>query len=709
MSFSKADVFFLTPVTSVFIAALALLVVASSVSVSSSGHELIGTITYKNHYAERKLTSQVMWNALAQNSPVYNGDTIHTTSGASAILHLGNQMAISMGEETLLRLDVAPQKTDVRLDGGIISVRKPSQGQALAIATAAGKIDVKDGELSVQENGKALQVSVIAGQANVDSGKTNQTLSAGASLELQSGAIRTLVAQLLEPPAGSTIYRASDDSPTRLRWAFSVSAQNGQTQAARLIVASDSAFKQVESSQVVNASEISLTLGPGTHYWKIQTPVNGDGPQASGESTVGWFHLLEQDSPLPIEPQDRSFSIGKVPPLVSFSWSDVANASAYRFEIVDKNTGAAVVSRVISRTSIGLDTLGKGDYSWSVSAICGSDNKEFTGAKAFFSIASRAVPPPSLRSSNMIVAQTEGPSVSIEALHRGAILASWDDVAGADYYEARIAKDSKGTAPLCQTKTTGNALSSPIALAPGDYYVQVRSISGDVASDFSEAAAFTVTDPQTIVTLSPPEGFVADPIQRRLRFSWKDPNDSGQVKLQLSTEPSFAHPLLDQPSAASDADIKIPEGASGKIYWRVAATSAELGLSSAARSFRMPDLLAAPRITSPAEGLVLDIGSIEKLRLGWEASPGANRYLVSLYQLIGSKRSLVQSWGSAEPFVSIPRLRQLGIGQFAWTVSATRVSGGEILARSPEETAYFSVSHSHPLPPPVVHRPSSGA
>jgi hypothetical protein len=706
MSFSKADAFFVTPVAAVFLAALALLMVTMSVAASSEGHEQIGTITYKNHYAERKLSSQVIWNALAQSSPVYNGDTIHTLVGSSAILHLRTQMEISMGEDTLLRLDETRQKMEVQLDGGIVSVRNPSRDRELSIAASARKIDMKDGELSVQDEGGALLVSVLAGQANLDSGKESQTISTGASLELQSDAIRAPIAQLLEPPAGSAIYRASVDAPTRLRWAFGPSAQGGQARAARLIIASDSAFKGLESSQVVNASELSLALGSGTHYWKIQT-------STGGESAIGWFHILDQDYPLPIEPRDRSFSFSATPPLVSFSWSGVANAGAYRLSIEKKGTGSSIFSRVVAGTSIGLDTLGKGDYRWSVSAICGPDGKEFVGAAASFAIVPQAVPAPNIRdSSEAGEASSAGRTprkISVEALKHGAIIAGWDDVTGADYYEARISRDAKGAATICQAKTASNSIASPTALAPGDYYVQVRSVAGKTSSDYSEAQPFTVTDPQAIAALFPPEGFVADPDSRNIRFGWNDPNGSGRVRLQLSVDPSFAHLIADRPSSADAADIDFPKGMSGKVYWRVAAASAGLGSNSNARSLYMPDLLASPRITAPAEGVALDIGSVGKLRLGWETSPGANRYIVSLYQLIGGRRTLIQSWESVEPYVNAFELRRLGIGRFAWTVSADEVSGGEILARSPAETAYFSVSHFHPLPPPVVHRPSSGA
>ena len=457
----------------------------------------------------------------------------------------------------------------------------------------------------------------------------------------------------------------------------------------------------------MSGSEAAVALGAGTHYWKIQGPPSIAGASANEESTVGYFHILRQDSPLLIEPQNRRFDITQRPPLVPFSWSGVTNASAYRLSIVHADTGAVAFSRVVGGTSICLDELGKGDYSWSVSAMCGPDNKEFASPSALFKIVSGPPLPPKFRA----LVSTDGQAggiprrISEEALRRGATIEPGARWPAQDYYEARISKDPKGTAQLAQTKTVVNAVSSPIALAPGDYYLQVRSFSGAVPSDFSEALPFTVTSPQAIIALDPPDDFSADPELRNVLFRWSDPNDSGHVRLQLSTEPTFAHPLLELPSSADAANVRIPDGMSGEIYWRLVATSAELGQSSAVRYLRMPDRLSAPRITWPAEGLVLDISATETLRLGWEVSAGANQYMISLYQQIGNRSSPVQSWESSEPFVSIPRLRQLGVGHFVWSVSAIEVSGGEILARSPEETAFFTVIHSQPLPPPVVHRP----
>ena len=44
----------------------------------------IATITFKKKTAQRKFMDRVEWDILRQNSPVYNGDTIHTAEQSEA-------------------------------------------------------------------------------------------------------------------------------------------------------------------------------------------------------------------------------------------------------------------------------------------------------------------------------------------------------------------------------------------------------------------------------------------------------------------------------------------------------------------------------------------------------------------------------------------------------------------------------------------------
>ena len=57
----------------------------------------IATITFKYKAAQRKFIDRNLWTRLVQNSPVYNGDTLHTGELSEATVHFtdGNEMELS--------------------------------------------------------------------------------------------------------------------------------------------------------------------------------------------------------------------------------------------------------------------------------------------------------------------------------------------------------------------------------------------------------------------------------------------------------------------------------------------------------------------------------------------------------------------------------------------------------------------------------------
>ena len=53
-------------------------------ALSKLDEEPIATITFKYRTAQRKFLDRVVWDRLRQNSPVYNGDIIHTAELSEA-------------------------------------------------------------------------------------------------------------------------------------------------------------------------------------------------------------------------------------------------------------------------------------------------------------------------------------------------------------------------------------------------------------------------------------------------------------------------------------------------------------------------------------------------------------------------------------------------------------------------------------------------
>jgi hypothetical protein len=713
----KADLLFVVPVATAFCIALSLLVTAETMRLSVQGRERIGYVTYKNRVAERKMSAQAMWASLSQNAPLYSGDTIHTSAGSSAVLHLDSRADVSLGEETLVRIDSTSRKTELRLDSGFIAVKREPSARQLGISSGGDAVELRDGGLSARRSGEELALSVEGGTASLTTSSGTREVASGDSLVVRGSAAMDVPAKLLEPPIGGTLYQAQGEA-TVFRWSAPAPPAGGRARQALLIVAEDSAFSRVEAELEAKADRTALILGAGTHYWKLVASTQEDGRRS--ESAVGWFNAVGQESPDPIEPRGRTFSYAQSLPIVPFSWSSVPNASAYRLELVDRGSGKTLLTKLVSGTSLAVDSLGKGEYRWKVGALLGPEGREFYGDSADFSVLSRPAAAPKLRiraSSTAAVGATAvassssvgtAPRISAEALKRGATIAAWDEVPEADYYEARISSDSEDRAVLARSRTDTNVMKEPLALAPGDYYLQVRSVAGETKSEYSAAMAFTVTAAEAPVALAPAEGFEADPTNRRLRFRWEADEGSGPVRLQLSDESGFSRPWEDTEASASSLDYGIPADRSGRIYWRVSVKVGGEVVSSAPRSFRMPVLLAVPRIVAPAEGEVLDVNATRQIRLAWEASPGANVYSVKAFMLYGGRSSLVQSWETSDNHVSIGQFAPYSVGNLAWTVVARETDGGATLARSPEEKAFFALSQSRPLPAPIVHFPVLG-
>ena len=57
-------------------------------SLTKMNEEPIATITFKYKVAQRKFLERVVWDRLRNNSPVYNGDTIHTSKLSEATIWL---------------------------------------------------------------------------------------------------------------------------------------------------------------------------------------------------------------------------------------------------------------------------------------------------------------------------------------------------------------------------------------------------------------------------------------------------------------------------------------------------------------------------------------------------------------------------------------------------------------------------------------------
>ena len=64
----------------------------------------IATITFKYKTAQRKFLDRVVWDRLRQDSPLYNGDTIHTAALSEATVWFNDGNVMNLMENTMAQV-----------------------------------------------------------------------------------------------------------------------------------------------------------------------------------------------------------------------------------------------------------------------------------------------------------------------------------------------------------------------------------------------------------------------------------------------------------------------------------------------------------------------------------------------------------------------------------------------------------------------------
>lgn len=137
--------------------------------------EPVGNVIIKKNTVQRRLGDRVLWDRLANESPVYVWDLIRVADLSAATLHIGDN-SIELDENTLIRIIPSPDGEGVMivLNYGTLSLAVGEQNNAVSlningtqIRPAAGSVLVtsvtEDGEVAFQEYESAADYFVDAG------------------------------------------------------------------------------------------------------------------------------------------------------------------------------------------------------------------------------------------------------------------------------------------------------------------------------------------------------------------------------------------------------------------------------------------------------------------------------------------------------------------------------------------------------------------
>ena len=649
----------------------------------------IATITFKYKTAERKFIDRVIWDRLRQNSPVYNGDTIHTADISEATIWFDDGTTLALAENTMAQVFLHDDGTlGADLAYGDADVDSASDGGGFFLSSDGKRMEVRKGSrLSARKKkGGRTDFLALRGSSVFEDG---EELGEGKSIGLEDGEKSAGGFAMFSPFPNQKFLQYSEESyPVNFSWDSSSGANLSLT------VASDRGFREiVQDMDVSGMTSVSVPLPKGVYYWKLIDPA-----QSTGSEPIfsGRFQIVQSLKPSLLVPAENfSYTYRKQTPSVRFIWSESEAATAYNFEISrSPDMSNPVVSQRSSSSSIIISTLGAGTYYYRVTPYyvvnrVGLSNPSETGS---FKIVQRdLLNPPVLVSpaNNSFVDKTKG-SASL----------SWRMSDERMTYNLTVSKFQSLASPIIQRKTAENYVtiskSELEEMSDGEYFWAVTQTDseGNESARSAVRTFYAMSGEIEQRTIFPPDNYTLwHPLLGDMRFTWKS-NLSMAQYIQFSRDPAFSNIVYEREingSAFSGVSL-----GTGEYYWRISTKSASFSRSTQAKRLSVVSEIPSPAITFPNQSNKAIIRPGEKCVFTWTDEGKMDYYRIKIFKAGSDKPFFDESFISGRSLpVSVENLEE---GNYRWEIQGYAYEGERSSRRSSLLTeAYFALRKIHPV------------
>lgn len=593
----------------------------------------IATITFKYKTAQRKFFDRVVWDRLRQDSPLYNGDTIHTASLSEATIWFNDGNVMNLMENTMAQVFLTEDLTaSVELEDGYATVDSSDAENGMTLSSNGMQVAVKAGtslsagssSAGTGSDNRGLSVQVLKGSAAVR-GADGKTLNVKQGEEVsvgQQGATQTPSFTVLSPTLNQKIlYHTPGATDVHFSW-------TGQITDTRLQISRDKDFKDILytlNSEGINETDIKLENG--SYYWKLDA-------SESEQAKTGKIQVIQSLPPTPVTPtQNYSYSYRTRTPAVRIIWTESPYATTYRLEISKSpNMSNPIIDQRTATTSAIIATLTEGTYYWRVTPYY-TLNK--AGFQAPSEVRSFNVEHKGSLSSPELLIPAENGIVNIEESAKATSF-SWKIENEATSYTIKIADNQNLRNPAVTFDTTENfySLNNKIArLKEGHWYwgVSLKDSEGN-SSPVSEIRSFyTMRGMPEQHTIEPADGYkCALTLLPDTKFTWKrNIPENFTSELQISTDPSFK--TLVYTESVNSASLKGVNLEIGTYYWRLKSTSKtdDAQLVTPYKTLNIlgtldPAVLSAPGNRAIARETI-------PYKFTWKEVEGADYYKVTIY------------------------------------------------------------------------------
>lgn len=624
--------------------------------------EPIATITFKYKTAQRKFLDRVVWDRLKQNSPVYNGDTIHTSNLSQATIWFSDGNIMDLSENTMAQVFLSEDKSlRADLTGGEAFIDSSEAQGGMTLSANGVQVQLEKGSSVNAKNIPSEQTSqnsqvdaqgektapaaennvllqVVKGSASVVSGKKGEevhSVSQGEALLASNNGTYTEPSLVLSSPVLNEriLYHSKDEYSVPFSWKYTLNddtLKDADT-VFEIEVSKNKDFTEIAyKNSFKNQNEITLPLVAGSYWWKVTAKTN-----ESNSVQMGRFQILQSLPPeLLVPAQKFEYSYRNRSPAVRLIWTEAEYASSYRLEISDDiNFTSNVFDTRLSLASAIVSTLKEGTYFWRVTPYytinkIGLSSPSETGT---FSILKKG----ELSAPKLLVPAENG-ILNTEVSEKGLSF-SWKMEDEAAKYILKISDTEDFSHTVMTYETLENYFvinQKNKKLKDGKYFWNVcfADSEGNI-SPLSEGRIFyAMKGSPSQHTIEPVEGYkVASSFVPDTKFTWKKnlPENFTTI-FEVATDSDFTNVLYSQETTATS--VKGLTLNPGTYYWRIKSFSLEneIKFDSPAKSFSVLEPLPQAVLKGPIERAVAR--ESVPYTFEWEEVPEADFYKFTLYK-----------------------------------------------------------------------------
>lgn len=327
----------------------------------------IGTIEYKYKIAQRKFSDRVVWERLQQQSALYNGDYLRTTSGALATIIFNNDSRLELGENTMLQI-LLNEDGDfvIELDSGAVSLEtnNVTNNAQLELKTKSGNSVILQSGSSfsavTNQNGQT-DLTVIQGQAVIlDQAGLEKPMEEGQTfVQNENGQITK---KAISAPAVPSRILNFEEKAVEVPFNLNVTEEYKNTDLV-IETSANPDFNPLDKTYTKTSNQdFSIPASEGKVYWRVY-PKNDAENKTSGSVDIIQVPQITLASPA----TGSEFTFTKEPLLLNFVWYGNDYVSFYNFQLAtDQNFKNLVREEKVYSTKYSFSFEQQGNFYWRV-------------------------------------------------------------------------------------------------------------------------------------------------------------------------------------------------------------------------------------------------------------------------------------------------------------------------------------------------------